>query len=334
MDYDNTFSKNNNHQANILDINNLSVSLKHAHEHIPILQNIQFSIAQGKTLCIVGESGCGKSMTALAILRLLPEIASIMSGAITFNNQDLTEISETQLQQIRGKNISIIFQEPMTSLNPVLSIGNQIAEPLIQHLNISKSDAINYAIELLNLTGISSPEKRIFEYPHQLSGGLRQRVMIAMALSCNPELLLADEPTTALDVTIQQQILTLLQKFTKEKGMSMLFITHNLGVVAEVADDVCVMYAGEIIEKAPVVELFKTPKHPYTQALINAVPSLKNKKQKHLQSIHGSVPTPQNLPKGCSFSPRCPLFHKECLQKPPYITMNKHLVACWLYHNK
>ncbi|AGC50517.1 ABC transporter ATP-binding protein [Lawsonia intracellularis] len=315
----------------LLQVTDLSVQFN-LDTPITILQHIQFCLNKGKTLCLVGESGCGKTMTALALLKLLPEYGRIISGQILFNNKELTQLSEAEIREKRGKDIGMIFQEPMTSLNPVIRVGDQIAEPLIQHLHFSKKDALHKAIELLKIVGISSPEKRILDYPHQLSGGIRQRIMIAMALSCSPSLLIADEPTTALDVTIQRQLLVLLRQLIEKHQMSMLLITHNLGVVAEMADEVCVMYAGEVIENASVYDLFKKPAHPYTQALMNAIPLLKKGKLR-LESIPGTVPALGKLPIGCNFRPRCPLAHERCIIKPPstYIG-NNHNVSCWLYN--
>lgn len=315
----------------LLQVTDLSVQFN-LDTPITIIQHIQFCLNKGKTLCLVGESGCGKTMTALALLKLLPEYGRIISGQVLFNKKELTQLSEAEIREKRGKDIGMIFQEPMTSLNPVIRVGDQIAEPLIQHLHFSKKDALNKAIELLKIVGISSPEKRILDYPHQLSGGIRQRIMIAMALSCSPSLLIADEPTTALDVTIQRQLLILLKQLIEKHQMSMLLITHNLGVVAEMADEVCVMYAGEIIENASIYDLFKNPAHPYTQALMNAIPFLK-KGQSRLESIPGTVPHLGKLPIGCNFRLRCPLAHEHCIIKPPstYIGNNHH-VSCWLYN--
>lgn len=315
----------------LLNITNLSVDFIFD-KPVRVLQSIQFSLPKGRTLCLVGESGCGKSMTALALLRLLPEPGRIVSGSAVFNGENLFCLSEAGMRKKRGKDIGMIFQEPMTSLNPVLKVGTQIAEPLIQHLKFSKKEALNKAIELLKQVGIASPERRISDYPHQLSGGIRQRIMIAMALACSPMLLLADEPTTALDVTIQGQLLMLLKELAGQQGMSMLLITHNLGVVAEIADNVCVMYAGEIVEYATVFELFRNPAHPYTQALMKAIPSLKKERKSRLESIPGTVPTLGNFPTGCHFRPRCPSAHAYCFDQPPLISLNKnHSVRCWLY---
>lgn len=315
----------------LLQVSNLSVQFDLDNPTM-ILQNIQFDLNKGKTLCLVGESGCGKTVTALTLLKLLPEYGRIISGKVLFNNEELIQLSEAEIRKKRGKDIGMIFQEPMTSLNPVLRVGDQIAEPLIQHLNFSKVDALHKAIDLLRVVGISSPDKRILDYPHQLSGGMRQRIMIAIALSCSPSLLIADEPTTALDVTIQRQFLILLRQLIEQHKMSMLLITHNLGVVAEMADEVCIMYAGEIIENASVDDLFNKPAHPYTQALMKAIPLLK-KGQSHLEAIPGTVPPLDKLPIGCNFRPRCPLAHKQCMIKPSSSYLgNNHNVLCWLYN--
>lgn len=315
----------------LLQVSNLSVQFDLDNPTM-ILQNIQFDLNKGKTLCLVGESGCGKTVTALTLLKLLPEYGRIISGQVLFNNEELIQLSEAEIRKKRGKDIGMIFQEPMTSLNPVLRVGDQIAEPLIQHLNFSKVDALHKAIDLLRVVGISSPDKRILDYPHQLSGGMRQRIMIAIALSCSPSLLIADEPTTALDVTIQRQFLILLRQLIEQHKMSMLLITHNLGVVAEMADEVCIMYAGEIIENASVDDLFNKPAHPYTQALMKAIPLLK-KGQSHLEAIPGTVPPLDKLPIGCNFRPRCPLAHEQCMIKPSSSYLgNNHNVLCWLYN--
>lgn len=322
----------------LLRVENLSVSFTSNGKPIEVVRGISFDVEAGRTLCLVGESGCGKSMTALALLRLLPEQGRL-SGRISFEGQDLGTLRESALHRIRGRQISMIFQEPMTSLNPVLRIGEQVAEPLRQHLGLSRSEIRHQIIALLDQVGIPAPEIRLRDYPHQLSGGMRQRVMIAMALACKPRLLLADEPTTALDVTIQGQILAVLRELTSQNGMGLLLITHDLGVVAEMADEVGVMYAGTLVEQAPVRTLFAAPVHPYTIGLMHSAPSLENlpdAREARLQAIPGTVPPPGNLPEGCPFRPRCPRAHERCSQVPPLVRLDAagHRARCWLAEDK
>lgn len=301
----------------LLEIENLTVNFSTEEGIITAVDNVSFFINRGETLCLVGESGCGKSVTSLSIMRLLPSPpAKISSGKIIFENEDLLKKSEVEMRKIRGNKISMIFQEPMTSLNPVFTIGKQISEAIIIHQHVSEEIAREKTIEMLKLVGISNPEKRYYEYPHQMSGGMRQRVMIAMALSCNPKLLIADEPTTALDVTIQAQILELISQLKEKIGMSVLLITHDLGVVAEMAERVIVMYAGQIVEEAKVEDLFENPLHPYTKGLLKSIPRLDSKKGK-LHVIEGTVPNPLNFPAGCRFNPRCPEAKNICRQKSP-----------------
>jgi len=279
----------------------------------------------------VGESGCGKSVTALSIMRLIPSPpGKIVDGRIIFDGKNLLELSESEMRRIRGNRISMVFQEPMTSLNPVFTIGNQIAEAVMLHQHVDKKAALERTIEMLAKVGIPDPESRVHEYPHQMSGGMRQRVMIAMALVCNPDLLIADEPTTALDVTIQAQILDLLTELQREFGMSILLITHDLGVVAEMADYVAATYAGKIVERAEVHELFENPLHPYTQGLFRSRPRLGATKGK-LSVIPGMVPNPTEFPKGCRFAPRCPLADEKMKDEEPPLEEKRpgHLVACW-----
>ena len=293
-----------------------------------------FTLHPGRTLCLVGESGCGKSMTALSLLRLIPEPGRLAAGRILFEGRDLAELSESAMERVRGRDIGMIFQEPMTSLNPVIRVGEQVAEPLMRHLRLSKKAALAEAVELFRLVGIPAPDMRVRDYPHQLSGGMRQRVMIAMALACKPRLLLADEPTTALDVTIQGQILALLGDLSRERGMGLLLITHDLGVVAEMADEVGVMYAGRIVERAPVRALFAEPRHPYTWGLIRSAPTLDTPPSAKLDAIPGTVPSPGDLPQGCPFRPRCPEAHERCFKTPPVIESagadGAREVCCWL----
>ena len=283
---------------------------------------------------ILGASGCGKSMTALSLLRLIPEPGRLAAGRILFEGRDLAELSESAMERVRGRDIGMIFQEPMTSLNPVIRVGEQVAEPLMRHLRLPKKAALAEAVELFRLVGIPAPDMRVRDYPHQLSGGMRQRVMIAMALACKPRLLLADEPTTALDVTIQGQILALLGDLSRERGMGLLLITHDLGVVAEMADEVGVMYAGRIVERAPVRALFAEPRHPYTWGLIRSAPTLDTPPSAKLDAIPGTVPSPGDLPQGCPFRPRCPEAHERCFKTPPVIESagadGAREVCCWL----
>lgn len=286
------------------------------------VDGVSFHINSGETLGLVGESGCGKTVTALSILRLVPDPpGKIVSGKIHFDGQDLVHLDSASLRKIRGNRISMIFQEPMTSLNPVFTIGNQISEAIRLHQGLNQKEAWDRSIEILQMVGIPSPERRIQDYPHQLSGGMCQRAMIAMALSCNPQLLIADEPTTALDVTIQAQILDLLMKLKEEMKAAILLITHDLGVIAEMADRVAVMYAGNIVEEADVKTIFDSPLHPYTQGLMESVPDLESSrngdKKKRLQEIPGTVPSLFAMPSGCKFNPRCPKVMDVCTKNDP-----------------
>ncbi|WP_261664175.1 ABC transporter ATP-binding protein [Deinococcus sp. Marseille-Q6407] len=305
------------------------------------VDGVTFTLNKGETLAVVGESGSGKSVTSLSVMRLIPTPpGEIAGGEILFNDRgtvkDLTKVSEAEMRTIRGNEISMIFQEPMTSLNPVYTVGDQIAEAVMLHQNKNAKEARQAAIDMLKFVGIPAPEKRVDEYPHQLSGGMRQRVMIAMALSCNPALLIADEPTTALDVTIQAQILDLMRKLQEEIGMSILFITHNLGVVAEMADRVVVMYGGRVVEEGDVVEIFKAPRHPYTMGLLNSIPrpltaeEAANKKKLRLEAIPGNVVNPLNLPPGCAFEPRCKFALPACREAVPALedTGGGHSARC------
>jgi len=297
------------------------------------VDGVSWSLERGRTLALVGESGCGKSVTALSIMRLVAEPAGqIAGGHILFEGKDLVTASENQMRSIRGNRIAMIFQEPMTSLNPVYSIGNQIVEAIELHQHIHGRQAWDLAVEMLRQVGIPAPEQRVREYPHQLSGGMRQRVMIAMALSCHPALLIADEPTTALDVTIQAQILDLLRQLQAKYQMSILLITHDLGVVAEMAEEVCVMYASRIVEQASARELFAHPLHPYTQGLFRSIPRLGRSKER-LEVIPGVVPNPLRFPSGCKFHPRCPLGSQDatCRSQDPELQELRpgHWVACW-----
>ncbi len=295
------------------------------------VDELSFHVAAGKTLALVGESGCGKSVTALSILRLIPHPPGrIVGGKICFEGRDLCQCSETEMRALRGNKISMIFQEPMTSMNPVFRVGSQIEAAIRLHRGLSKSDARRETITLLKKVGISAPEKRVDDFPHQLSGGMLQRVMIAMALACNPKVLIADEPTTALDVTIQAQILDLLMDLQKETGMAIILITHDLGVVAEMADEVAVMYAGKKVEQAPVHSLFDQPAHPYTQGLFDSLPS-QNQPGQALRAIKGMVPAATDFPNGCRFHPRCPHRMPICEKELPAFSFLRttHSVACW-----
>ncbi len=283
---------------------------------VKAVDGVSFSIDEGETLGIVGESGCGKSVSAFSIMRLLQPPGRIASGSIMFRGKDLTKISDGEMRQLRGNEISMIFQEPMTSLNPVYTIGDQIAETLLIHQDISKKDAMDQTVDMLRRVGISLPERRVHEYPHQMSGGMRQRVMIAMALACKPKLLIADEPTTALDVTIQAQILELMKELKDQYGMSILFITHDLGVVAEMAQRVVVMYGGQVVEEADVKTLYRRPYHPYTEGLLSSIPRL-DRPPGRLHTIEGIVPNPLHMPSGCRFAPRCPYAEERCNAAPP-----------------
>ncbi len=298
------------------------------------VDGMDLSINRGETLGVIGESGCGKSVTALSILQLIPiPPGRIIEGQILFEGEDLLRKSREAMKKIRGKEISMIFQEPMTSLNPVFTIGNQIVETIRLHQKTDKASAWKQAREMLDLVGIPSPERRLKEYPHEMSGGMRQRAMIAMALSCRPKLLIADEPTTALDVTIQAQILDLMRRIKDELDMAMMMITHDLGVVAETADDIVVAYAGKAVEYADVVTIFKKPLHPYTRALYNSIPSMTATHKHRLEVIQGMVPNPLEFPPGCRFHPRCQYALDICReQEPGLVDMGDgHLVRCLMY---
>ena len=324
----------------ILEVKNLKTSFFTDEGEMKAVDDVSFNVYKGKTLGIVGESGCGKSVTSLSIMRLIPNPPGrIVGGEILYKGRDLLTYSPSEMRMVRGNEISMIFQEPMTSLNPVFTIGNQIRETIKLHQKLSKSDTQNKAIEMLKLVGIPAPEKRINDYPHQLSGGMRQRVMIAMALSCNPHILIADEPTTALDVTIQAQILELLKELQSKVGMGLILITHDLGVIAEVADEVIVMYAGRVVEHAPVREIFRHPKHPYTKGLLGSIPTLNKDptgkiKKKRLEAIPGIVPNLLHLPQGCRFQERCSYVQDLCRAQEPDLrnyaenNENSHLIRC------
>lgn len=313
----------------ILKISDLCVEFPSRNGNLPAVRDLSFAIPQAGIACLVGESGCGKSLTCRSILRLTPDNATL-SGRIEFEGENLLEIPEKKLQGIRGGRIGMIFQEPMTSLNPVLTVGKQTAEPLRLHLKMKRRAARAKVLELFASVGIPSPQSRYGDYPHQLSGGMRQRIMIAMALACDPAVLIADEPTTALDTTIQGQILRLIRQQSRERGLGVLLITHDLGVVAEVADIVGVMYAGFLVEEAPVRELFAEPLHPYTRGLIASAPGRNSFTMGSLPTIHGSVPSLNHMPSGCPFQPRCPEVMPVCLIRIPPVTIRgAHRVKCW-----
>jgi len=321
----------------LLEINNLRTYFFTHEGVVKAVDDISLSVDSGKMVGIVGESGCGKSVLARSILRLIPDPpGKIVDGEINFGDNSLLDLSEKEMQQIRGNEISMIFQEPMTSLNPVYTVGTQVAEVFRKHQKINKREAIERSIEMLGMVGIPSPESRVKEYPFQMSGGMRQRIVIAMALACRPKLILADEPTTALDVTIQAQILNLINKLEREFGTSMILITHDLGVIAEVVARVIVMYAGKLVEQALVDDLFNRPLHPYTQGLMWSLPSLEedqNKDTEPLKEIPGIVPDLGHLPQGCYFSPRCHKKMEICRHEEPILVegLPGHWVKCWLY---
>ncbi|MCA1040896.1 ABC transporter ATP-binding protein [Bacillus infantis] len=318
----------------LLDINNVSLELKKDGKYTKILDQISFRVNKGETVGIVGESGCGKSMTALSLMRLLPDKAKL-DGEIVLDGNDITKYKKKQMEKIRGDKMSMIFQDPLTSLNPLHTVGKQIDETLMLHTDLSKNQRKSRIIELLKEVGLPRADELIYEYPHQLSGGMRQRIMIAIAMACNPSMLICDEPTTALDVTVQAQILELMNKLKKSNDMGIIMITHDLGVVAEVCDRVVVMYAGKIVEQADVKELFASPKHPYTKGLLDSVPRLGVKKEK-LGSIPGMVPSPDKMPQGCRFYDRCGMAMEICRTNMPEIkdVGQNHQAACWLYEGK
>jgi peptide/nickel transport system ATP-binding protein len=321
----------------ILEISNLKTYFFSDSGQVPAVDGVDFYIREGETLGIVGESGCGKSVTSLSIMRLLEHTPGrVVDGSIRFEGTDLLSLSENAMREIRGNEIAMIFQEPMTSLNPVFKIGDQIGEAVRLHLKLDKKQAREHVMNMLKLVGIPRAKEIMDEYPHQLSGGMRQRVMIAMAMSCEPKLLIADEPTTALDVTIQAQILDLMKKLKEEKGTAIMLITHDLGVVAEMCDRVVVMYAGKVVEEADVYEIFENPQHPYTKGLLNSIPKLRQKTDR-LESIPGNVPIPANMPIGCKFAPRCSQAMDICWEQDPDLMQiaEGHQCRCFLlYENE
>ena len=315
----------------LLEVSGLKTYFQDQKGQVPAVDGVDFVLHKGETLGIVGESGCGKSVTSMSILHLLPPKGHIVDGTIRFKGRDITHLSSKEMSSIRGKEIAMIFQEPMTSLNPVYTVGWQISEMIRSHEKISKKAAKEKAVEMLRLVNIPAPEKRVNEYPHELSGGMRQRVMIAMALSCEPELLIADEPTTALDVTIQAQILDLMRSLKEKTNTSIMMITHDLGVVAEMSDNVLVMYAGMVMEYSDVKSLFAQPLHPYTQGLMKALPRMEEQ-QESLYVIKGAVPSLYDLPQGCRFWPRCPYATERCKKEiPPLYPQGARQVRCFRY---
>ena len=315
----------------LLDVRGLVTEFHSSEGVFKAVDGVSFAVARGETLGIVGESGCGKSVTSLSVMGLIPRPpGKIPAGEIVFEGRDLLTLDPRQMRDVRGNDISMIFQEPMTSLNPVYTVGQQIMEGILLHEDISEAEARKRAIDMLRLVRIPSPESRVDDYPHQMSGGMRQRVMIAMALACNPKLLIADEPTTALDVTIQAQILDLMRDLRERTGTAIMLITHDLGVIAELADRVVVMYAGKVVEEARVGDLFTDPQHPYTLGLLGSIPKL-DVEEERLATIEGSVPNPYNMPAGCKFNPRCPFADDKCRQDVPVLAEVKpgHKVACW-----
>ncbi|MFU0824811.1 ABC transporter ATP-binding protein [Clostridium sp.] len=319
----------------LLEVKNLKTQFKTKKGIVNAVNGVSFKVDEGEVVAIVGESGSGKSVTSLSIMRLIQSPpGEISEGELLFEGEDLLKKNKREMQDIRGNKISMIFQEPMTSLNPVFTIEKQLCETLMRHKNLTKKEAVLESIRMLELVGIPSPHKRIKDYPHQMSGGMRQRIMIAMALACKPKLLIADEPTTALDVTIQAQILDLMLNLKNKFGTSILLITHDLGVVAETADKVVVMYCGQVVEKANVKELFEKPLHPYTEGLLMSIPKIDDDKEK-LFAIDGVVPNPLNLPKGCAFSTRCTKCMDKCKKESPnLIRVGEREVRCFLYSGK
>jgi oligopeptide/dipeptide ABC transporter ATP-binding protein len=314
----------------LLEIKSLRTSFFTDAGEVRAVDGVSFSVEPGKLMGLVGESGSGKTASVLSIMRLLPESARIIGGEVIFEDQDLLKLSEPEMRHVRGARIAMIFQEPMTSLNPVFTIGSQIGEAVRLHQHTNRAETRNRTIEALRMVGIADPERRIDDYPHQLSGGMRQRVMIAMALSCNPRLLIADEPTTALDVTIQAQILDLIRELQVRLGLAVILVTHDLGIVAEYADDVTILYAARVMEQAPTAELFRNPLNPYTRGLLESIPGIDGSRHRRLQAIPGSIPNSLHPPAGCRFHPRCPRAIPKCSEVDPPLE-NKapnHYVAC------
>ncbi|WP_035425406.1 ABC transporter ATP-binding protein [Atopobium fossor] len=319
----------------LLEVKNLVTKFPTRTGVVKAVDGVSFFLNHGEILAVVGESGSGKSVTSLSIMGLLQEPGYVSGGSITFDGTDLLALTNKNMERLRGQKLAMIFQEPMTSLNPVYRVGDQIVEAIQTHMSMKKNEAWERAVEMLRVVGIPSPEDRARDYPHQMSGGMRQRVMIAMALSCNPQLLIADEPTTALDVTIQAQILDLIYKLRDDYNMAVLFITHDLGVVSEVADNVVVMYCGQVVEQAGKIALFEKPLHPYTLGLLNSIPRLEDEKSNRLYTIRGTVPNPLDMPQGCPFSDRCEKCFNRCLKERPKLMSVQgdptRKVRCFLY---
>lgn len=316
----------------LLKVDHLQTAFKIDGDYVVSIEDVSFNLNKGETIGIVGESGCGKSVTSFSIMQLLGKNGKICGGDIVFEGRSLLNLDDKEMRDIRGNKISMIFQEPMTSLNPLFTIGTQMIEGITLHLNMNKNEAREYAIDMLKQVGIPRAEKIIDQYPHTLSGGMRQRVMIAMALSCKPQLLIADEPTTALDVTIQAQILELIKKSREDLGMSVMLITHDLGVIAEMADKVIVMYAGQVVEETDVFTLFDAPAHPYTKALMNSIPQIGTAEDEELEAIQGTVPSLLEMVDGCRFNTRCPYAFDRCKKEMPTLKAigKEHLSRCWL----
>lgn len=316
----------------LLKVNDLEVSFfTHAGE-VKAVRKVSYDLKYGEAMGIVGESGSGKSVSSYALMGIIPEPGKILNGSINFEDKDITKLSEAEMLKLRGKEVGMIFQDPMTSLNPVFTVGSQIDESLKKHTNLDKKQREKRIIELFELVGINQPEKRLKQYPHEFSGGMRQRVMIAMALACNPKLLIADEPTTALDVTIQAQIIELLKELKEKINMSIIFITHDLGVISEICDKVAVMYAGNIIERGSIDDIFYNPKHPYTLGLLKSIPKINADEHERLIPIEGNPVDLINPPKGCAFAPRCDYCMNICMEKVPpvYSVGEGHESSCWL----
>ena len=324
-----------NHSETLLEIKDLCVEFKTMAGTVHAVDHLSYTLHRGEKLGIVGESGSGKSVSSLAMMQLIPNPpGKVTGGQILYNGKDLVKLSEREMEKIRGNEISMIFQEPMTSLNPIIRCGKQIAESLQLHRGMKKKEAMEEAIKMMQAVGIANPQARAYEYPHQMSGGMRQRVMIAMALACQPQILIADEPTTALDVTIQAQILDLIRDLNQEMNTSVVFITHDLGVVSELCDTVIVMYNGHIVEKAPTTDIFREPLHPYTQGLLNSIPRL-DEDVELLNTIEGTVPAPDAMPAGCRFAPRCPYGKDRCMkEKPGVYHAGNSLVSCFRYEGE
>ncbi len=313
----------------LLSVQDLHVGFATDDGQVRAVDGVSFDLGAGEIVAIVGESGCGKSVTAQTLIGLTRSPNATITGSVMFDGRDLNILPDNELQKLRGARIAMVFQDPMTSLNPVYRVGDQIAEAIRAHRDVSKADAITHAVELLEMVGIPNPQRRVRDYPHEFSGGMRQRVMIAMALALEPEVLIADEPTTALDVTIQAQILDLLRKLNREKNVSVVLITHDLGVVAELAHRVVVMYAGQVVEQAGLEELFDAPQHPYTRGLLASIPRLDTVRSERLPQIPGHPPSLLRPPAGCRFAARCPESFERCTEAPPLVDHSAHQVRCW-----